>query len=179
MWLYLVQSGALERAHRVLHFAPEEVLQYRLKRLAHLEYVSADVASPLASRHFDIEAIPFENDAFDLVICSHVLEHVRDDQRALRELNRVTRPGGLAIIGVPVDPSRSHTHQDPGIVEPADRRREYWQEDHLRLYGTDFPEILRRVGFGVSSMDLPGWDEALRRRCALEPWGMFVARQPD
>jgi SAM-dependent methyltransferase len=179
LWLYLEQSGVLERSHSVLHFAPEEVLQERLTSDPSLTYTSADIASSAAAHHFDIEEIPFDDGMFDLVLCVHVLEHVRDDQRALDELFRVTRRGGTAIIGVPIDPSRSHTHEDPKILTPEERRREYWQEDHLRLYGTNFPDILGRVGFAVSSMDLPGWDPAFRRRNALEPWGMFVAVRPD
>ena len=115
-----------------------------------LRYITADLSSPEADEHFDITSIPHPDDSFDSIICSHVLEHVADDRTAIQELHRVLAPHGWAIVMVPVDQSRELTYEDPSIVDPADRKREFWQEDHVRLYGRDFPERLRDAGFDVT-----------------------------
>jgi SAM-dependent methyltransferase len=100
--------------------------------------------------HFDLTDVPHPDDSFDAILCSHVLEHVPDDRRAMRELRRILRPGGWAIVQVPIDYTRAGTHEDPAIESPEDREREYWQSDHLRLYGNDFPDRLREAGFDVT-----------------------------
>jgi SAM-dependent methyltransferase len=151
LWLYLRErTDLLGAPARVLHVAPEYVLQERLRSLPQLDYLSADLESPLAMAHFDITAIPFEDDSFDVVLCSHVLEHVPDDRRAMRELRRVLRPSGWGVIQVPVDYTRTETLEDPAIVSPDERERVYWQSDHLRLYGQDFPRRLEEEGFRVT-----------------------------
>ena len=150
LWLYLEERTDLfERPQSLLHFAPEYVFQSRLQRLPHLDYLSADLESPDAMVHFDITAIPYPDSAFDSIICSHVLEHVRDDSAAMRELVRVLRPGGWAIVLVPLDLSREETYEDASIATPEEREREYWQHDHLRLYGRDFSRRLEQGGFRV------------------------------
>jgi SAM-dependent methyltransferase len=151
LWLYVERrTDLLSRPARVLHVAPEHVLQQRLRSLDHLDYLSADLDSPLAMEHFDLTAVPHPDDSFDVVLCSHVLEHVPDDRRAMREIRRILRPDGWAIVQVPIDYSRAATHEDPAIVAPEDRERAYWQSDHLRLYANDFPDRLREEGLEVT-----------------------------
>ena len=84
-----------------------------------------------------------------MIVCSHVLEHVPDDRRATRELVRILRPGGVALVLVPQDPSRSETYEDPSITSPEDRLAHFWQAEHLRLYGTDVGSRLEEDGFTV------------------------------
>jgi SAM-dependent methyltransferase len=151
LWLYLERRTDLPvRPARLLHVAPEYVLQERLRGLEHLDYVSADLESPLAMEHFDLTDIPHPDDSFDVILCSHVLEHVPDDRAAMRELRRVLRPDGWAIVQVPIDYERAETYEDPSISSLEDREREYWQADHLRLYANDFPDRLRAEGLDVT-----------------------------
>jgi SAM-dependent methyltransferase len=151
LWLYLERrTDLLSKPARVLHIAPEHILQQRLSALGHLEYVSADLESPLAMEHWDLTDVPHPDDSFDAIVCSHVLEHVPDDRRAMSELRRILRPGGWAIVQVPIDYTRAETLEDPAIQSPEDREREYWQSDHMRLYGNDFPDRLRAAGLDVT-----------------------------
>jgi SAM-dependent methyltransferase len=142
----------------LLHFAPEPAFAQLFRARPNLAYTSADLSSPDADEHFDITAIPHPDGSFDSIICSHVLEHVEDDRAAIAELHRVLRPGGWAIVMVPSDPARETTYEDPSVVSEADRKREFWQEDHVRLYGRDFPDRLREAGFDV---ELDGYLTAL------------------
>jgi len=107
-----------------------------------------DPRSP-ALMHFDIAAIPFDDASLDVVVCSHVLEHVADARRALGEIHRVLAPGGWAILQSPIDPARAITFEDPSITSPADRERVFGQRDHARSFGRDYPRWLERAGFQV------------------------------
>lgn len=148
LWLYLTRDpAALEGAH-VLHMAPEPCLIGAFARVATASYVTADIESPLADRRVDITAMDFADDSFDLTICSHVLEHVPDDRRAMRELRRTLRPGGRALLQHPIVPGQA-TFEDPTVTDPAERLRLFSQEDHVRVYGPDIEDRLRSVGFDV------------------------------
>jgi SAM-dependent methyltransferase len=131
LWLYLRRRGDFfARGLRVLHFAPEPCLESRLR--GKLDYVSADLEPGTADVVADIAALPFEQASFDRVLCIHVLEHVRDDAAALRELRRVLAPGGEALIMVPL--LGDTTDEDPD-ASPDERVRRFGQADHVRLYG--------------------------------------------
>jgi SAM-dependent methyltransferase len=163
----------------ILHFAPEYKLEQRLRSLPHARYMTADLASPLAELKTDITEIPLEDEAFDVIICSHVLEHVADDAAALRELRRVLKPGGRAYLMVPIDNDRATTYEDAAITSPEQRRDAYWQADHVRLYGQDFASRVSAAGFDVTT-DVPADDvaPALARRYGLIPEDViFVARR--
>ena len=138
-------SGPLD----FLHIAPEYSLRSLFADRPQMRYVSADLESPLASEHFDLLDIPYPEGSFDAVLCSHVLEHVPDDHAALSELHRVLRPGGWAMLLVPLEHGRDTTLEDPSVTSPEDRLRVFKQEDHARLYGLDFPERVRDSGFEV------------------------------
>jgi len=179
LWLYLRDRTALGREPlSLLHLAPEHGLERRLRALPGIEYLSADLDSALAMEHFDITAIPHPDGSFDAIVCSHVLEHVPDDRAALRELARVLRPGGFAVLMVPLDAERATTYEDPAVVTPEERVRAYWQEDHLRLYGRDFPEIVHACGFDEVRTERFAEDlgaEARRRYGLLTSDDVFVA----
>jgi SAM-dependent methyltransferase len=168
-WIYLRERSDLfdGQPRRLLHVAPEAVLTERLRALPGARYVSADLADPSAMLRLDLMRLPFEDDAFDAIFCSHVLEHVPDDRAAMRELRRVLRPGGIALL--PVPPIRAeHTSEDPTESDPGERRRRFGHPDHLRRYGRDYPERLREVGFQVEALraaELVG--EAGSRRLGL------------
>lgn len=100
--------------------------------------------------HMDVTDIQYPADSFDAVICNHVLEHVTDDRKAMREILRVLRPGGWALLQVPLDDSRAATFEDPSITAPRDRARIFGQFDHLRVYGRDYRQRLAEQGFDVT-----------------------------
>ena len=103
----------------------------------------------------DIHEIPFEANSFDVIFCNHVLEHVRDDHLAMTEMLRVLRPGGWAILQIPIfHPLRETTYEDPSITDPKEREKAFGQDDHVRMYGKDYPERIRKAGLEVSEVDL-------------------------
>ncbi|MBQ9470630.1 MAG: methyltransferase domain-containing protein [Bacteroidales bacterium] len=154
IWLYLQQrTDFFSAPMRVLHIAPEYCFIKRFKRMSNLSYTTADLNSPWADVKMDIQQMPLADDTFDVVLCNHVLEHVPDDRQAMRELFRVLRPGGFAILQVPLDPTLERTLEDPAIDTPELREQRYGQRDHLRLYGLDYGQRLAEAGFCVSEDD--------------------------
>lgn len=125
LWLYLQRETDLPTAYpRILHIAPEVCLMRKLRK--HYDghpglYLTADLESPLADMHFDVQHIPLEDDFTDVVICNHILEHVEDDRQALRELHRILKPGGWGVVLSPMDFSREETFEDDTITDPAER----------------------------------------------------------
>ena len=151
-WLFLRHRGLLERRDgtlRLLHVAPEPAFQRQLAGDPRIDYVSGDLDSALAMERLDVTDIRHGDGSFDAIICNHVLEHVPDDARALRELHRILAPGGWAMLQVPIDRSLERTHEDPSIVDPEERMRLFWQHDHVRLYGRDYEDRLQAAGFAV------------------------------
>lgn len=172
LWLWLErETDLLKRLPRTLHIAPEVCLMRRLKRpfAARPEhYVTADLESPLADLHFDVQQIPLADDSFEVLICNHLLEHVADDRQAMRELHRILQPGGWGVLLSPVELDRPQTFEDDSITDPAERTRIFGQYDHRRIYGTDFADRLREAGFEVEVIDYAArLGETLRRRYAL------------
>ncbi len=136
----------------ILHFAPERPLYALLKRLNH-EYIDGDI-NPACARHLiDITSIQYPGDYFDLVICSHVLGHVHDEERAIREIRRVMRKDGSALIMTLLKPDSALTIEDPGVVTEAERLIRYGEPDLCRLHGLDFEERLKREGLSVERID--------------------------
>lgn len=181
LWLYLHERTNLfdGKGLSVLHFAPEHALGRRLASTRGIRYVSADLDAPEAMEHFDITDIPHEDDNWDVILCIHVLEHVEDDRKAMRELHRILKPDGWALVLVPLDLERADTYEDPSITKPAERERAFWQSDHLRLYGRDLPDRLREAGFDVTvDQWVRGLDPAAIQRYGLFPLeDMYVCRK--
>ena len=152
IWLYLERNTDLfaERP-TMLHIAPEVSLMRHFKKIYRgtKGYITADLESPLADMHFDVQHIPMEDRSVDVIICNHLLEHVEDDRRAMAELYRVMRPGGWGIMIVPEDRSRATTFEDDSITDRAERTRLFGQYDHRRVYGRDYDDRLRAAGFTV------------------------------
>lgn len=136
-------------SYKVLDVAPEEILQRRLQALPNIEYLSIDLESPLAMRKMDITKLELSDASYDVIFCNHVFEHIPDDLAAMRELRRVLRPGGWAIMQTPIDLNRATTDEDPSITNPEERIRRFGQSDHVRIYGRDFFGRLTSAGWDV------------------------------
>jgi predicted SAM-dependent methyltransferase len=154
-WLYLKKETSFFTDQiRVLHFAPEQAFYKRFKELSNIEYVTTDLNSPIADVKADICDLPFTDNEFDFIICNHVLEHIPNDDKAMKELYRVLKNKGTAILQVPYDKNRSKTFEDDTITNPKDRSRIFGQYDHVRIYGMDYFKKLRSIGFEVNAIDL-------------------------
>lgn len=135
-------------AASVLHFAAESSIERRIMEQKPREYIKADL-NPKATdvREIDATAIPFQKDTFDWVICNHVLEHISDDRRALKEIFRVLKAGGRAVLQTPYSMVLAQTFCDPAIDTDEMRMRYYGQEDHVRVYGRDLFLRMEEAGF--------------------------------
>lgn len=154
LWLYLKnETDFFTDNLKVLHFAPEQAFYKRFRNLKNLEYVTTDLNSPIADVKADICDLPFKNDEFDFIICNHVLEHIPDDTKAMQEIYRILKPGGTAILQVPYEVQREHTFEDNSITDPKERARIFGQYDHVRVYGMDYFEKLKSIGFKVDGVD--------------------------
>ncbi|WP_158304260.1 methyltransferase domain-containing protein [Solidesulfovibrio magneticus] len=136
---------------RLLHFAPEACLEGRFRELFKNGYVTADLLDPRADVQADITNLQFPDASFDAVYCSHVLEHVPDDRKAMRELHRVLAKDGLAIVMVPL--RGQVTDEDLSVTAPEERTRRYGQWDHVRYYGLDVVDRLEEAGFAVQAVE--------------------------
>ena len=137
----------------MLHIAPEQCFLKRFKNLKNIDYLTADLNSPIADVKADICDLPFEKNAFDVVFCNHVLEHIEDDKKAMSELYRVLKPGGMGIFQIPQDLDREKTYEDFSITNPDERTKHFGQYDHVRVYGKDYFDRLRAVGFKVKEVN--------------------------
>ena len=154
IWLYLKnKTNFFSNNLRVLHFGPEYCFQMNFKKMSNLDYISADLNSPEAMVKMDVTNILFKDDYFDVIICIHLLEHVLDDRKALKELYRVLKPGGWAIIQSPINSKLKKTFEDNRIIRPENRRYYFGQEDHVRIYGQDYKTRLENAGFIVKVDD--------------------------
>lgn len=148
IWLYLQNTTAFfkEKLH-VLHIAPEACFISRFEKIHGQNYITADIESPLAKVKMDIHAIPFKENTFDVVLCNHVLEHVNDDILAMKEITRVLKSNGFAILQVPFfSPIPETTFEDFSITDPQAREKAFGQDDHVRKYGKDYTERIQRAG---------------------------------
>ncbi|WP_136479992.1 class I SAM-dependent methyltransferase [Cognatitamlana onchidii] len=154
LWLYLKNETSFFSDNlKVLHFAPEQAFYKRFRNMANLEYVTTDLNSPLADVKADICELPFSDNEFDVVLCNHVLEHIPNDNQAMKELYRVLKPGGMGIFQIPQDLNRDKTFEDNSITDKKERAQIFGQYDHVRVYGRDFFDKLRQVGFQVNEVD--------------------------
>ena len=139
---------------KVLHFAPEKNLFDILIKANLKEYICGDLFTegysyPEYIREINVLDIPFKDNYFDLIICNHVLEHIENDSLAMKELHRVLRPSGKAILQVPISKIIKNTYEDFSIINPKQREIHFGQFDHVRIYGLDYIDKLNKYGFNV------------------------------
>ena len=154
LWLFLKnETSFFTKNAKLLHFAPEQAFYNRFKKIENLDYTTTDLDSPLADVKADICNLPFDDNSYDYILCNHVLEHIPDDKKAMQELYRILKPGGFAILQIPQDVNREVTFEDDSITDPKERAQIFGQYDHLRIYGMDYFDKLKNVGFHVKAID--------------------------
>lgn len=153
LWLYLNnETNFFSKTLKVLHIAPEQCFYNLFKNLKNINYTTFDLNSPLADIKGDICNLPFKENSFDFILCNHVLEHINDDKKAMKELYRVLNKNGTAILQVPINQKSSKTFEDSSIVDKKERIEKFGQYDHIRLYGLDYFKKLESFGFKVDPL---------------------------
>uniref|UniRef100_UPI004049FDEC class I SAM-dependent methyltransferase n=1 Tax=Gelidibacter sp. TaxID=2018083 RepID=UPI004049FDEC len=168
LWLYLTnETDFFSSKLKVLHFAPEQAFYKRFRKLSNLDYVTTDLNSPLADVKADICNLPFKDNDFDVILCNHVLEHIPDDTKAMQELYRVLKPNGWGVFQIPQDLNRAITFEDHTITDRKERAKIFGQYDHVRVYGRDYFDKLRAIGFKVEEVDYTATlsEEAIKKYC--------------
>ena len=173
LWLYLKEETnffSSTETLKVLHIAPEQCFLKIFRNQQNLEYITSDLESPIADVKADICDLPFSDNEFDVVFCNHVLEHIPDDKKAMQELYRVLKEGGFGIFQIPQDLSREKTFEDNSITDKKERAKIFGQYDHVRVYGRDYFNKLRSVGFKVDEVDYTKKiaPEKLERFCLMK-----------
>jgi SAM-dependent methyltransferase len=156
LWLFLKDETIFftsKEKQKVLHIAPEQCFLEIFRKQKNLDYITSDLESPIADVKADICNLPFKDNSFDIVFCNHVLEHITDDTKAMQELYRVLKPNGMGIFQIPQDLSREKTFEDNTITDQKERAKIFGQYDHVRVYGRDYFNKLRSVGFTVDEVD--------------------------
>ena len=172
--LWLEREGGFLRGASTLHFAPEAGLAALLKTRVGA-YRSADIAPGRADLVLNIEAIDAPDGSYDCVVCSHVLEHV-DDKKALPEIYRVLKPGGVALIMLPLVEGWAKTYENEKVTTPEERKRHFGQSDHVRFYGADVRDRIRAAGFQLDEFTAEGEDVLTYGLQRGEK--VFIARKP-
>jgi SAM-dependent methyltransferase len=182
VYLYLkTKTPVFSEPTKILHVAPEAQLQRVFRECSTINYLSADLNSPLAMERMDITRIEHDSNSFDGIICNHVLEHIPDDGKAMSELRRVLKPDGWAILQVPLSLSLRETVEDPTVTNPKERLRLFGQEDHVRIYAAgDYKRRLERAGFRVNLWSAAGeyGDAWVQRYSLIKEEGLYVCSKP-
>jgi SAM-dependent methyltransferase len=154
--LYFRERIKPGRKYKMLDIAPAPALEDFFRKFPGLEHRSADLMMESVDDRVDVTDMNiYEDGMFDILLCSHVLEHIPEDRKAIRELYRVLCPGGWGIVMVPVMLSLEKTHEDPSITDPRLRWKYYGQDDHVRMYAKrDFVDRLEEAGFGVEQLGI-------------------------
>jgi len=173
MWLFLRDDTDFftsKEKIKTLHIAPEQCFLDLFRKQTNLEYITSDLESPIADVKADICNLPFDDNSFNVVFCNHVLEHIMDDTKAMQELYRVLKKGGFGIFQIPQDLSREKTFEDNTITNRTERAEIFGQYDHVRVYGRDYFNKLRSVGFEVDEIDYTKkiTREKLERYCLMK-----------
>ncbi|CAL2094904.1 SAM-dependent methyltransferase [Tenacibaculum sp. 190524A02b] len=156
LWLFLQNETDFftsNQKRKVLHIAPEQCFLKRFRNQKNIEYITSDLESPIADVKADICDLPFKDEEFDIIFCNHVLEHIPDDTKAMQELYRVMKTNGFGIFQIPQDISRKTTFEDDSITDPRERAKIFGQYDHVRVYGLDYFDKLRSIGFKVDEIN--------------------------
>ena len=182
LYLYLLKkTDFFSKKAKVLHVAPEGGLSRIIKAHSNVDYLTADIGANNVMVKMDITEISYPTETFDVIICNHVLEHIIDDERAMSELYRVLKSGGWGILQVPISLSLEKTYEDFSVIDPSERETIFGQSDHVRIYGMDYVDRLKKSGFDVSifswSKD-PEFFESNNKYGLLQSENIFVVNKP-
>ena len=181
LWFFLERHrpDLLTGSPLVLQIAPDTGLESRLRSMKGIRYLSGDLHEPEAMVQLDLTKLDLPDSCFDLIICLHVLAHISEDRRAMREMFRILRPGGVALIMTPMNTSVHDTYEDPSIIDPNDRDKAYGEWDFVRVYGMDFSDRLKESGFAVEiAQPAEQISEPERRMMGIWNDRIFVCRRP-
>jgi len=159
LWMFLKEQGDIfNKTLKILHVAPEKIFYDHFISIPQLEYYPIDLmpdkfAYGNKTIVMDVTAMTFPDNYFDAIICNHVLEHIREDKKAMQELCRVLKPGGWAILNTPVVMDNENTFEDIDLYDPQKQLELFGQPDHVRVYGRDFLSRLQKVGFKTEVID--------------------------
>jgi ubiquinone/menaquinone biosynthesis C-methylase UbiE len=170
VYLYLKDRTIFfSKGIKLFHIAPEDVFLKKFTSKKNIKYYTGDLNSSKAAIKMDITNIPIKNGIFDVILCCHVLEHIIDDQKAMREMFRILKDKGWALLQHPIDQNRADTYEDPNKVTPEEREMAFLQTDHVRIYGTDFKKRLENAGFTVKLENyIKQINESLVIECGLK-----------
>lgn len=176
LWLYLVEYvfDISPKVLNLLHFAPEECLRQKLQEHPRFNYQTADINPIDVDYSVNMMDLSFVDNSYDLIICNHILEHVEDDNQALKELYRVLSEKGAVLITVPLDYSLKETYENSEIILPEERKKHFGQFDHVRQYGQDFPLRLEQAGFNVRSWQPESCDKLIQTALNPNEW-LYIA----
>lgn len=179
LWLFLKLEMKIMNQNdlSILHFAPEKYLENKLRKISD-HYITADIEGADVDIKVDITNTSFEKETYKLILCSHVLEHVNDDRKALKELFRILKPDGTALIIIPVE--RESTFEDSSVTEPEERLKIFGQRDHVRIYGEDFINRLIESGFKVKTYlpkDIFSENEQIKYGIKIESDRLYICNK--
>jgi len=181
LYLFLLhKTDVFNKRLKLLHVAPETKIACLFSDNQGIEYITADLNPQGVMMKMDITKIQFADNSFDFIICNHVLEHVVDDQKAMSELYRVLKPGGGAILQVPISLSLKSTYEDFSITKAQDRQDAFGQADHVRIYARDYKNRLERSGFKVDIFQSKEafFNNHKNRFCLNEKEDVYFASKP-
>jgi len=173
LWLYFEKHTNLftQKELLMLHIAPEQCLERKFRKIKSINYITGDLSDESVLVRFDITNLCFPNRKFDVILVSHVLEHIVDDWQAMRELARVLKPCGWATFQTPVDFNREKTYEDSSIIDPNERLKVFGQQDHIRIYGRDYVTRMEQSGFHVDNVNFfKEFTEKESNRLGLKPF---------
>ena len=176
-----IEKGFFNNCTRTIHFAPEAALSKRLRALRVFNYETADLLMNDVDHRVDMTSMPFEDESFDFFVCSHVLEHVENDDQAIKELYRITKHGGSGILVAPIVVGLDRTVEDPNVIDAVGRWRLFGQDDHVRLYAhADYVSKIRRHGFRIEELGMAYFGAEIFRSLGLKPTSiLYVVHKSD
>ncbi len=150
-----IESGIVRKGSRFIHFAPESALSKKIRAMGLFDYKTSDLEMDGVDFRENIMSMSFEDESFEFFICSHILEHVESDDRAIQELYRITQKGGLGILMAPIIVGLEKTVEDTSVISEGGRWMMFGQNDHIRLYAhNDYVNKIRKHGFSVSQLGI-------------------------
>jgi predicted SAM-dependent methyltransferase len=174
--LWIIQGGGNKlHGKRILHFAPEKITMRQMR--GNPLYETADLHQPGVTHRVDIAHVDLPDASYEVVMANHVLEHIVDDRMAMREVYRLLKPGGVALLTVPVNTSRHETYENPAVTAPAERHAHFSAEDHVRYYGLVFADRLREAGFAVETFRMTP-EEEVRYGLLRDEWLYVGHKKP-